>query len=83
MKPVQYFNNDYLDNGANASTKQILEFLEEFRLMQAINMNKPVRSKMISIKIAEDLLRLFRAKCDIEGVKYQTQIKTLMSQWLE
>jgi predicted DNA binding CopG/RHH family protein len=38
---------------------------------------------LISIKIKESLLAAFRQKCELEGVKYQTQIKTLMSLWLE
>ena len=81
MKTVQYFSDDYLDKTSNATPEQILAFLEEFRLMQAPD--NPTRSKLISLKVAEDLLALFRAKCEIEGVKYQTQIKTLMSQWIK
>lgn len=83
MKPVQYFSKNYLDKTSTATPEQILVFLEEFRLMQAPDNHNPPRSKMISLKVAEDLLRLFRAKCDIEGIKYQTQIKMLMSQWVE
>ncbi len=82
MKPVQYFNTEYLDNTSDASPEQILRFLEGFRLMQA-PATPASRSKMISLKIPEDLLRLFRAKCEVEGVKYQSQIKTLMVQWLK
>ncbi len=82
MKPVQYFNTDYLDKTSDANPKQILLFLEEFRLMQA-PVTQSSRSKMISLKIPDNLLRLFRAKCEVEGVKYQTQIKIVMSQWLE
>ena len=83
MKPVQYFSDEYLDKTAHATTEQILLFLEEFRLMQAPGNTPAPRSKLISLKVAEDLLSLFRAKCDIEGVKYQTQIKTLMSLWIK
>jgi len=83
MKPVQYFSKNYLDKTSEATPDQIVAFLEEFRLMQASGNHNPPRSKMISLKISEDLLGLFRAKCAVEGIKYQTQIKTLMSQWVE
>ena len=82
MKPVQYFNDDYLNKTSTATPEQIVVFLEEFRLMQAPS-KTPSRSKLISLKVAEDLLSVFRAKCEIEGVKYQTQIKKLMSQWIK
>lgn len=83
MKTVQYFSDEYLDKTSDATPEQILVFLEEFRLLQAPGITKPSRSKLISLKIAEDLLALFRVKCEIEGIKYQTQIKTLMSQWVK
>jgi len=85
MKPVQYFTNEYLAQCSDATPSQILAFLEQFRLMQAYALNKastPIPSKLISIKMPEDLLATFRAKCEVGNVKYQTQIKTLMKDWL-
>ena len=52
MKPVQYFSDEYLEQCKGATPEQILEFLEQYRLMQA----KPAASKLISIKIPEPLL---------------------------
>jgi predicted DNA binding CopG/RHH family protein len=40
------------------------------------------KSKLISIKIPHSLLESFRRKCELEDVRYQTQIKTLMVRWL-
>ncbi len=78
MKLVQYFDDKYLERCRNAKPEAILEYLESFRLM-----NSPsARSKLISIKIPESLLTSFRRKCELENVKYQTQIKRLMEQWL-
>ncbi len=78
MKPVQYFDDEYLERCRNVKTEAILEYLESFRLM-----NSPsVKSKLISIKMPESLLISFRRKCELEDVKYQTQIKKLMEQWL-
>ena len=83
MKAVQYFSDEYLAQSRDASPEQILAFLEQFRLMQSSLSQTPTCSKLISLKVPEDLLATFRAKCEIEGVKYQTQIKVLMSQWIE
>lgn len=81
MKAVQYFSDDYLAQARQASPEQILQFLEQFRLMQGATTSAP-RSKLISLKVPEDMLALFRARCEIEGLKYQTQIKALMAAWL-
>jgi predicted DNA binding CopG/RHH family protein len=78
MKPVQYFSDAYLERCRSASTENILEYLENFRLMQV----QPAKSKLISMKIPEPLLDNFRRKCEAEGVRYQTQIKKLMQAWL-
>ncbi len=83
MKAVQYFDKDYLEQSRKASTEQILHYLEQFRLMQSAKYAPASKSRLISLKVADDLLTLFRAKCEVEGVKYQTQIKKLMSEWVE
>lgn len=78
MRPVQYFSDEYLDQCKKMTPKQILEFLESFRSLN----NMEEKTKLISIKIPESMLKAFRAKCELEGVKYQTQIKSLMKEWL-
>ena len=78
MKTIQYFSDEYLEQCSKASTKQVLTFLENYRLMQ----NPDDKSKLISIKIPESLLAAFRQQCDLNGIKYQTQIKELMVDWL-
>ncbi|MDX8381898.1 MAG: hypothetical protein R8M14_07290 [Ghiorsea sp.] len=78
MRPVQYFNDDYIQRCKGMTNEQILEFLESFRRMQ----EKPVQSKLISIKVPEALLNTFKQRCNLEGLKYQTKIKTLMKDWL-
>ena len=75
---VQYISDDYLAQCQLATPKQILEFLESYRLMQA----GEDKTKLISMKITESMLLAFRQKCELTGVKYQTQIKVLMEQWL-
>ncbi|MBL1140798.1 MAG: hypothetical protein HND53_02095 [Proteobacteria bacterium] len=79
MKPVQYFNDDYLEQCRSFSTEAILEYLENFRLMQQPN----DKTRLISIKIPESLLASFKTKSALNNTKYQTQIKKLMRDWLE
>jgi len=78
MRPVQYFSDEYLERCKGMSTEQALDFLESFRRMQ----EKPERSIPISIKIPEPMLNTFKQRCELEGTKYQTKIKTLMQLWL-
>ena len=78
MRPVQYFNDEYIQRCKGMTNEQILEFLESFRRMQ----EKPMQSKLISIKVPEHMLNTFKQRCNLEGLKYQTKIKSLMQDWL-
>ena len=80
MKPVQYFSDEYLEHCRKMTPDQIVRFLDDFRKLQSAGPAAP--SKLISLKVPEDLLRTFRARCELEGTKYQSQIKKLMSDWL-
>lgn len=78
MKTIQYFTDEYLEHCKRLSPDHIAAFLESFRLMHA-----PVdKTKLISLKIPESLLSAFRSKCETSQVKYQTQIKILMKEWV-
>lgn len=79
MKPVQYFSDDYLANCRAATPEQTLVFLDNYRRMQAPG----DAMKLISLKVPESLLAVFRQQCDLQGVKYQTQIKRLMREWVK
>jgi hypothetical protein len=80
VRPVQFFSDDYLERCRRMSPEEVLAFLDGFRLLHD---RTPSRSRLISIKIMENLLDAFRVKCRLEGVRYQTQIKRLMSDWLK
>lgn len=82
MKPLQYFSEEYLQRTSQATPAQILTFLEQYRLLQGAEPVKP-QSRLISMKVPEDMLQAFRSKCELSGAKYQTQIKRLMHEWLE
>jgi uncharacterized protein (DUF4415 family) len=79
MKAVQYFSDDYLEQCRELSAEQIIRYLDEFRCLLAA---QPKPSKLISIKVPEDLLSTFRAKARLERTPYQTQIKALMRAWV-
>ena len=79
MRAVQYFSDDYLAHCREMSTEQILRFLDDFRRLHGA---KPAASKLISIKVPEDLLDAFKAKAKLAGTPYQTRIKALMKDWL-
>ena len=78
MKALQLFTEERLEQDKNLSPTQIAQFLEDFRLMHA----GASKSKLISIKIPENVLAVFRGRCEQLGVPYQTQIKKLMKEWL-
>jgi len=80
MRPVQYFTDEYLEQCKHMKPEQIARFLDDFRrISSADTMGK---SKLISLKVPEDLLQTFRNRCELEGKRYQTQIKNLMTDWL-
>ena len=79
MKTVQYFTDDYLQQSRSFSVDATLDYLESFRLLSS----PAEKMKLISIKIPEALLRSFRRKAELHQVKYQTQIKILMREWIE
>lgn len=79
MKVVQYFSDDYLERCRAMTPDQILRFLDDFRRLHAAT---PPVSKLISLKVPEDLLSAFKAKARLAGTPYQTQIKALMKAWV-
>lgn len=80
MKPVQKFSDEYLRRCAEMSHEEIVRFLDDFRRLHG---TKRSRSRLISIKVPEDLLAAFKAKARLYDVRYQTQIKKLMILWLQ
>ncbi len=80
-RPVQYFSDEYLRQCAQMTPAQILGFLEQFRLLHGGG--KPSPSRLISLKVEENLLKAFRTRCALLGVPYQTQIKRVMREWLK
>ncbi len=79
MKTVQKFSDDYLQRCSVMSPDEIARFLDDFR---CIHGKKKTPTKLISLKVPEDLLQTFKTKSKLNDVPYQTQIKRLMAAWL-
>lgn len=79
MKPVQKFSDDYLARCAEMKADEIVRFLDDFRRIHGAT---KTQSKLISLKIPEDLLQVFKTKARLSKTPYQTQIKHLMKQWV-
>ena len=81
MKTLQLFNPDSLEQSRKMSPEQVMEFLENFRLLAAAGIKSPTR--LISLRVEEALLKVFKQKAKLEGTRYQTKIKELMRQYLQ
>ena len=81
-RPVQYFSDEYLDACKDMSETAIAQFLDDFRKL-SLGQASSSKSKLISLKIPQDLLSVFRARCLLEKTPYQTKIKHLMRAFLE
>lgn len=79
-KAIQKLTKEQIKWGLSLSIEERLKFAENF--MHLAHNSGESKSKLISIKVPEDLLKLFRAKCTSQKLTYQTQIKELMKQWL-
>ncbi|MFT7525553.1 MAG: putative DNA binding CopG/RHH family protein [Arenicella sp.] len=79
MKTTQHFSEDYLQRCGQMSTDEIVSFLDDYR---KIHGGQPSVSKLISIKVPQNLLDAFKAKARLTGTPYQTQIKMLMRDWI-
>jgi predicted DNA binding CopG/RHH family protein len=82
MKVVQYFSDEYLEQCRQMSPQEIVNFLEDFRSLH-LDRSRSTKSKLISMKIPEDFLKSFRLKCELQGIAYQTKIKSLMMEWMD
>jgi predicted DNA binding CopG/RHH family protein len=79
MKAVQHFSEEYLEQCRGMTPDQVLRFLDDFRRLHG---NRPAASKLISMKVPEDLLSAFKAKAKMTHTPYQAQIKLLMKAWV-
>jgi hypothetical protein len=79
-KTIQYMTEEQIEAGLTMNIRERLQFVEDF-ISLSLSAG-PSKSKLISLKVPEDLLRMFRRQCELNQVAYQTQIKKLMSDWV-
>lgn len=78
-KTIQFFTKEYLESCKGMTPDQIIEFLENYRMLFSKTREK---SQLISLKIEPALLKAFKQRAQLAGIPYQTQIKKLMKEWL-
>ncbi len=81
MRLAQKFSDEYLERCREMSHDEIVRFLDDFRKVHGNRRSR--KSRLISIKVPEDLLDAFKAKARLSDVPYQTQIKKLMTEWVK
>lgn len=84
MRPVQHFTPEYLEQCRQMTPDQIIRFVEDFRRLHGGRQSgvRQAKSRLISLKVPEDLLEAFKARARLSGRPYQTQIKELMKAWV-
>ena len=78
-KTIQYFTKEYLERCASMTPDQIIEFLENYRMLVS---KVPEKCQLISLKIEPSLLNAFKRKASLQGTPYQTKMKQLMREWI-
>lgn len=81
MKALQKFTPEYLKECKKLSPEEILEFIENFKSIISQSQEND-KSCLISLKIPQSLLSAFKTKAQINNLRYQTQIKKLMRDWV-
>lgn len=82
MKSVQLFNQEYVERCAEMTPLQIARFLDDYRKVHAAEQVQRGASKLISMRVPEDLLSAFKTQAKLQGRPYQAVIKELMRKWL-
>lgn len=75
-KALQMFSDEYLEYAKQLTPRQIVDFLEDFRQIAAAG--QPQKSKLISMKVPQNLLDAFKIQARLAGRPYQSLIKDLM-----
>jgi len=76
MKKTKQFHKKQDD----MSSDQILQFLEDFR---TVTYGQDKKTKMISIRIPENILQTFKLQAQLQQRPYQSVIVELMRLWLK
>ncbi len=76
--------NNFIKQCLKLKSHEVIKILEDYRNLGNIpEIKAKDESILISIKMPQSLLTEFKAACVSKNLKYQTQIKTLMREWLK
>lgn len=80
-KGIQYISKDYIQNTKGMKPEQVIRYLEDFRKLHYGLKTAP--SKLISMRVPQELLDTFKRKAEFENIGYQAKIKELMRAWVD
>lgn len=75
--------NEFIKQCLKLKSHEVVKILEDYRTLKDKPEEEKDESILISIKIPKSLLSEFKNTCSSQGLKYQTQIKSLMRDWLK
>jgi predicted DNA binding CopG/RHH family protein len=75
--------NKFIQQCLKLKSHDVIKILEDYRTLGSTPQIREDKSILISIKIPESLLKEFKSACSQKNIKYQTQIKNLMREWLK
>ena len=61
------------------SAFEILRFLHDYQMLMG---GKVSKTKLISLRVPENVLELFKSKAQAKGLSYQSEVVKLMIGWL-
>jgi len=82
MRPIQYFSDDYLKQSKKSSPSQIADFLEEYIQLHRRTKQTTPPMQLISLRMPIHLLELLKRRAKLEGMPYQSLLKTLLEKSL-
>ncbi|MGK5086111.1 CopG family antitoxin [Bdellovibrionota bacterium FG-2] len=79
-RALQIFSRERLIQDQTLSKDEIADFLNDF---QALAFGDEGKRKLISLRVPERLLKIFKEKAKASGRPYQTLLIELMRQWVK
>lgn len=78
-RTLQVHTKNRLQEGQKLKKEEIVQFIDDF---QKVMTGDEGKRKLISLRVPEKLLELFKKKSEIQSTPYQTQLVRLMREWV-
>lgn len=79
-KALQIHSSEHIRAGRHLKKEEIIRFLDDFQRVAAGDEGK---RKLISLRVPERLLELFKRKAEATSIPYQTRLIGLMREWVK